>query len=381
MTRPFFQELALQFSPESRKMPGNPSVYHQPHSAMKSNRNRREFLKTTTLFSAGGLLAAACGKKPASPEKGGSGTSSARFKISLAEWSLHKALQAGEIDNLDFPKIAKESFGIEAVEWVNQFFFVPDPKLGYQPKDQAYLAEMKKRAEDLGVKSVLIMCDRVGNLGDLDEAKRTAAVEGHFRWVEAAKFLGCHSIRVNARSDDKVSPEQQRDLCVDGLGRLSEFAEGHGLSVIVENHGGLSSNGAWLASVMKGVGRDNCGTLPDFGNFFVAKNRGNAEQYAKEKALYEGDPIYKESAAGLEYDRYQGVEDLMPYAKGVSAKAHDFNAQGEETATDYLKIMKIVAASEYSGYIGIEYEGSNDSEMDGIRKTKALLEKTIAAVS
>lgn len=348
---------------------------------MRAPTDRRAFLQSSTALLGGGLFLSGCGRDrdAAGADAAGKGTTS-RFQISLAEWSLHKALQAGELDNLDFPKIAKETFGLDAVEWVNQFFFVPNDKLGYQPKDQAYLAEMKRRADDLGVKSLLIMCDRVGNLGDPSEDKRAASVEGHFAWVEAAKFLGCHSIRVNARSDDQLSPEQQRDLCVDGLGRLAEFAAEHAIGVIVENHGGLSSNGAWLASVMKGVGRDNCGTLPDFGNFFVAKNRGNAEQYAKEKAPYEGDPIYRESADGLEYDRYQGVEDLMPFAKGISAKAHDFNDQGEETRTDYLKMMKIVAASAYSGHIGIEYEGSVLPEIEGIRKTKALLEKTIAAV-
>lgn len=341
---------------------------------------RRALLKSSAALVSGGWLSTSCEKQNRAAEAPKEGGPTSRFQISLAEWSLHKALQAGELDNLDFPKIARETFGIEGIEWVNQFFYVENEKLGYQPKDQAYLAEMKKRAGDLGVRSVLIMCDRVGNLGDPAEDKRTHSVEGHFAWVEAAKFLGCHSIRVNARSDDKLSPEQQRDLCVDGLGRLAEFAAEHGIGVIVENHGGLSSNGAWLASVMKGVKLDNCGTLPDFGNFFVAKNRGNVEQYTKEKAPYEGDPIYRESPAGLEYDRYQGVEDLMPFAKGVSAKAHDFNDQGEETNTDYLKMMKIVAASEYSGYIGIEYEGSVLPEIEGIRKTKALLEKTIAAV-
>jgi L-ribulose-5-phosphate 3-epimerase len=347
---------------------------------MKTPTPRRDFLKSSSAIVAGGWLSTSCDKQNSSAEIPTGGGKAKRFQISLAEWSLHKALRAGELDNLEFPKIARESFGIDAVEWVNQFFSVDDEKLGYQPKDQAYLAEMKKRADDLGVRSVLIMCDRVGNLGDPAEDKRSHSVEGHFAWVEAAKFLGCHSIRVNARSDDKLSPEQQRDLCVDGLRRLSEFAADHGIGVIVENHGGLSSNGAWLASVMKGVGLENCGTLPDFGNFFVAKNRGDVEQYKKEKAVYEGDPIYQETEAGLEYDRYQGVEDLMPFAKGVSAKSHDFNDQGEEIHTDYLKMMKIIAASEYTGHIGIEYEGSVLPEIEGIRKTKELLEKTIAAV-
>lgn len=329
----------------------------------------------------GGFLPSCARKDEGDDLESGTPAAESRFRISLAQWSLHKALRAGELDNLEYPKIAKEMLGIDAVEWVNQFFFVENAELGYQPKDQAYLTEMKKRADDLGVTSVLIMCDRVGNLGDPDETKRSNAVKGHFAWLEAAKFLGCHSIRVNAGSDRNLSPEQQRDLCVDGLSRLCEYAQPLGLGVIVENHGGLSSNGAWLAAVMQGVKFDNCGTLPDFGNFYVAKNRGNADQYAKEKAFYENDPIYVENEGGLEYDRYQGVEDLMPWAKGVSAKAHDFNDQGEETHTDYSRMMKIVADAGYRGYVGIEYEGAAIPEVEGIKMTKALLEKTFASLA
>ena len=327
-----------------------------------------------------GSFLSGCGQKEKSEAAAESKPAEARFKISLAQWSLHKALKSGELDNLEFPRITREVCGIHALEWVNQFFYVENDKLGYQPKDQAYLAEMKKRTDDLGMTNVLIMCDRVGNLGDPDETKRSNAVTGHFAWVEAAKFLGCHAIRVNAASDRNLSPEQQRDLCVDGLSRLCEFAEPHGLSVIVENHGGLSSNGAWLSSVMKGVKSPNCGTLPDFGNFYVAKNRGDSDAYAKDKAFYEGDPIYSENAGGLEYDRYQGVTDLMPYAKGVSAKSHDFNDQGEESHTDFLHMMKIVSESEYRGHVGVEYEGNEIGEIEGIRLTKALLEKTFAAL-
>jgi L-ribulose-5-phosphate 3-epimerase len=262
------------------------------------------------------------------------------FRISLAQWSLHKTLFAKQLDNLDFPKAAREQFGIEAVEYVNQFF-------KDKAKDQAYLKDLKQRAKDHGVRSLLIMCDGEGNLGDPDEAKRKQAVENHYRWVEAAKFLGCHSIRVNAAS--RGTYEEQVRLAADGLRRLSEFGDQHGINVIVENHGGLSSNGAWLAEVMKTVGHPRCGTLPDFGNF----NLGG----------------------GKEYDRYQGVTELMPFAKAVSAKSHDFDAQGNETKTDYFRMMKIVYAAGYRGWVGIEYEGSKLSEAEGIKTTKALLER------
>jgi sugar phosphate isomerase/epimerase len=257
------------------------------------------------------------------------------FKISLAEWSLHRTLRAGKLDHLDFAKTAKEQFGIQGVEYVNQFFMD-------KAEDKQYLAEMKKRAADQGVKSLLIMIDREGRLGDPDDAKRKQAVENHYKWVEAARFLGCHSIRVNAASAGEY--EEQLKLAADGLRRLSEFAAKRGLNVIVENHGGLSSNGKWLASVMKTVDLPNCGTLPDFGNF------GN-------------------------YDRYQGVRETMPYAVAVSAKSHDFDEDGNETHTDYLKMMKIVLDAGYHGWVGVEYEGSKLDEYAGIRATKALLER------
>ena len=262
------------------------------------------------------------------------------FEISLAEWSLHRALFAKKLDNLDFARVAMEDYGINAVEYVNQFF-------KSKARDQAYLEDMKKRAADLGVKSLLIMIDGEGALGDADAARRTKAVENHYPWVEAAKFLGCHSIRVNAQSSG--SPEEAQKLAADGLRRVSEFAASAGINVIVENHGGLSSNGAWLAGAIKLVNLPNCGTLPDFGNF----NLGG----------------------GREYDRYQGVEELMPYAKAVSAKSHDFDAAGNETHTDYRRMMKIVLAADYHGYVGIEYEGSKLPEPDGIKATKQLLEK------
>ncbi|MFN7874660.1 MAG: sugar phosphate isomerase/epimerase family protein [Pirellula sp.] len=256
------------------------------------------------------------------------------FKISLAQWSLHKPLFAKQIDNLDFAKIAKEKFGIEGIEYVNQFF-------KDKAKDEAYLSEMKKRALDVGVTSLLIMIDGEGALGDRNNDSRTKAVENHYKWVEAAKFLGCHSIRVNAET--KAEYEEGKKLAADGLRRLAEFAKPFGINVIVENHGGLSSNGKWLAETIKMTEMANCGTLPDFGNFY-------------------------------EYDRYDGVADLMPYAKAVSAKSYDFDDKGNETKIDFRRMMKIVADAKYTGWVGIEYEGNVLSPDDGIIATKKLLE-------
>ncbi len=263
------------------------------------------------------------------------------FDISLAQWSLHKTIFGGKLDNLDFPKVAAQTFDIHAVEYVNQFF-------KDKAKDTAYLSDLRQRAADHGVKNVLIMVDGEGNLGTPSDAERNQAVENHYQWVEAAKFLGCHAIRVNAAG--KGTPEEIKAAAIDGLGRLSEFAAQHDISVIVENHGGPSSHGDWLSAVLGGVDKPNCGSLPDFGNFY-------------------------------EYDRYQGVEELMPFAKGVSAKANAFDERGDEANIDYRRMLKIVKDAGYTGYVGIEYEGNELSEEEGIKATKKLLERVGAELS
>ena len=296
--------------------------------------NRRQFLQTSGALAVGAGLAALKSTQAVGAED------MPLYKISLAEWSLHRTLFGGKMDHLDFAPRAKRDFGIEAVEYVNQFF-------KDKAKNSDYLRQMKQRAADAGVRSLLIMVDGEGALGDPDDAKRTQAVENHYKWVEAAKYLGCHSVRVNARS--RGEPEEQARLAADGLRRLSEFAKDFGLNVIVENHGGLSSNGKWLAGVIQSVGMENCGTLPDFGNFRISRDK--------------------------EYDRYQGVKELMPYAKAVSAKSHDFDEHGNEIHTDYFRMMKIVVDAGYHGFVGIEYEGHKLPEPDGIVATKRLLER------
>jgi sugar phosphate isomerase/epimerase len=274
------------------------------------------------------------------------------FEISLAEWSLHKALFGKKMTNLDFPAKAKNDFGIGTVEYVNQFF-------KDKAQDTAYLNDLLTRCKDLGVKNHLIMIDGEGELGAADEAKRIKAVEAHYKWVEAAKFLGCKTVRVNVYGPG--TPEEQARQAADGLRRLSEFAAKTGINVIVENHGGNTSNGQWLAGVIKSVGMKNCGTLPDLGNFCIKRS-------SDWKTCEES------------YDRYQGVSELIPFAKGVSAKTYDFDEAGNCVETDYAKMLKIIKASGFRGIIGIEYEGDKLSEEDGIRKTKALLERTATLV-
>lgn len=334
--------------------------------AMSKPMDRRRFLSHSFGAAAGlGLAHLSCGPKgpreaePSSPS--GDTVTESLFEISLAEWSLHRSIFGeslleqgletllrsdeptaftGEIEHLDFARTARGEFGIAAVEYVNTFFFD-------KARDQGYLNEMKRRADGEGVRSLLIMCDSEGALGDPDTAARRTAVENHHKWVEAAKFLGCHSIRVNARSDG--SPEEQQKLAADGLRQLAEFADGHGLNVLVENHGGLSSDGRWLVGVMELVDHPRIGTLPDFGNFRI------------------GDDEW--------YDFYQGVSELMPFAKAVSAKSHDFDDEGNETQLDYERLVGIVLDAGYRGHLGIEYEGTRLTELEGIRATQKLLER------
>lgn len=275
------------------------------------------------------------------------------FRISLAEWSLHRTLRKpaaeGGITNLDFPAVAAKRFGVQGVEYVNAFFQSPDKagNMVWRGQDFGYLEDLRGACKDAGVESVLIMVDGEGQLADEDEGRRREAVENHFKWVAAAAYLGCHSIRVNAAGGG--SGEDQSARAADSLRRIARVADGYAINVIVENHGGLSSNGEWLAGVMRAANHDRVGTLPDFGNFY-------------------------------DYDRYQGVQDLMPFAKAVSAKSYDFDEAGNETKIDYTRMMKLVKDAGYRGWVGIEFEGGGE-EGPGILATKALLERVRAELA
>ena len=319
---------------------------------------RREFIERSAIFTASIGLANTFGCVPSLKDP--------LFKLSLAEWSINSIIfdnyiqdngyekffarmfdpndpiaETGSKRNLDFPAVARK-YEIEAVEYVNTCFF-------YKAEDSEYLSELKNRCNGEGIKSLLIMVDAQGNLGDPDDTKRTTAIENHYKWIDAAKFLGCHSIRVNASSQG--SYDEQMELAANGLSLVGEYGKKEGINVLVENHGGLSSNGKWLSGVMNMVNMDNVGTLPDFGNFMISN-----------------DPVEL-------YDRYLGVEELMPYAKAVSAKATRFDDVGNEIDTDYIKMMKIVLDAGYRGYVGIESETPGMSSEEGILATKKILLK------
>ena len=301
--------------------------------------NRRDFVKASGSAAAAACFSAGLERTAVAAEP--------LYKISLAEWSINKPLFAGQMQHLDFAKIAKGA-GIDAIEYVNQFF-------KDKAKDTAFLREMNSRARGEGVTQVLIMCDGEGNLGDPDTAKRQTAVENHYKWVEAAKFLGCHTIRVNGYSSG--TPEEQMKLVADGMHKLSEFGDQHDINVVIENHGGLSSNGKWLVQTIKMTNHKRAGTLPDFGNFRIAgPGRGNPD--AKVES----------------YDSYVGVAEMMPFAKGVSVKPRVWDANGNSSDIDLLKMMKIVVDAGYRGHCGIEY-GPEGKELEGVKELRQQLEK------
>lgn len=275
-----------------------------------------------------------------------------RFKIGLAQWSFHKALQGDDMDNLDFADTAA-SMGFEGIEYVSQFF---QDKV----EDIHYLNEMGVRAQNAGIESLLIMVDDEGDLAHPDSSVRKQAVLNHYKWIDAAKYLGCHSIRVNlfGEMDDR---EAWIGYALDGLGQLVQYGASQEINVIVENHGWLSSDAGALVHVIETIGSAYCGTLPDFGNFCL--KRANGE-------LWGGECLE-------EYDRYKGVKELLPYARSVSAKSYDFDSLGLETTIDYSKMMDLIKNSDYKGYISVEYEGDRLTEREGVLATKALIEKLL----
>jgi sugar phosphate isomerase/epimerase len=310
---------------------------------LKSRLSRRQFVVGSLALSgaAAGAASASARRTPAHSRGG-----KELYGISLAQWSLHRALRGGELEHLDFPQVARQRYDNDAVEYVSTFFARP-------PSDFSYLGELAGRCRDAGVRSVLIMVDGEGELGDADDTRRDRAVRRHFKWIAAARYLGCHAIRVNAGGEGSYDELMRR--AADSLHRLAEVGDEFEIDVIVENHGGLSSNGRWLAATIEAADHPRCGTLPDFGNFEVG-----------------GEEVY---------DRYRGVRELMPFARAVSAKSYAFDEGGAETTIDYPRMMRIVVDAGYTGRVGIEYEGDAHSEDEGIRRTKALLERVRAELA
>ena len=276
-----------------------------------------------------------------------------KYGISLAQWSLHKMIKIDKTLNpIDFAQKSKE-LGFDAIEYVSTLYRPILEKLSIKEMTK----ELINKSKEHDVKNLLIMVDDEGNLSSSNLSEIKEAIEKHKRWIEMASKLECHSVRVNLEGEDQL--DKWKDNSIKGLSMLSEFASNYNINIIVENHGGNSSIGKELAEVIKNVNLDNCGTLPDFGNFCIKRKNGS---------LYDG-------PCDIEYDKYEGMKDLMPYAKAVSAKSYDFDQFGNETTIDFKKMMDIVREFNYNGYLGIEYEGNNHSESDGIELTKKLIQK------
>jgi sugar phosphate isomerase/epimerase len=310
--------------------------------------SRRQFVKT---LAAGALSVPALTLASCSAEKKDETNETMRtdLNISLAQWSLHRAFENGELKAENFAAIARQ-YDIQAVEYVNGFY-------REKAKDETFWKEMKRTADSEGVKNLLIMIDEEGDLGNPDAAARTTAIENHYKWLHAANLLGCHSVRVNAFGEG--SKEEVQQAMIDSMQRLGEYAAPLNLSILIENHGLFSSDGKWVAEVIKQSGRTNCGTLPDFGNWCLSAKWGTTQIDCTEV-----------------YDRYQGVADLLPFAKGVSAKSYAFDPEGNETRMDYPRLLKLVKEAGFEGYVGIEFEGFDMPEPEGIKATKKLLERS-----
>jgi len=297
---------------------------------------RRHVLRTTSLaLGAVALGVAAGGAQAAAPVAAAEATTPPRLRLVLAQWSLQRMLLAGDLDPLDFPRAARRQFGLDAVAYGGSF-------LKGQVRDTDAIADLARRAGDEGVAGVVLTCDGVGRLGDPDDKARTQAVENHFPWVEAAKRLGCPAIRVDAASGGP--PEEQEKLLADGIARLAEYAAQMKMTVLVANHGQPASNAAWLAGLIRAVGRPDVAALPDVGSF-------------------------------ADYDRYLGMEQLAPVARGLTATAHEFDNDGEDVRTNYRRLLRIAVDGGYRGWLAVAYAGKALPEPEGVRTTKRLLER------
>ena len=277
------------------------------------------------------------------------------FKWSLAQWSINRMIREEGVDPYTFAEKAS-GWGFTGLEYVSGLYYPELEKSNFSKEAMdAFVSRSLEESQKYGLKNLLIMIDGQGDLAAADAAEREEAVKNHHKWVDAAAALGCHSIRVNLNG---VQEEQGwKEASVSGLSALCNYAATKNINILVENHGGLSSNAKLMAEVMTEVGMDNCGTLPDFGNFCVRREDGD----------------YYASPCVEEYDIYQGIEELMPFAKAVSAKSYDFDEEGQETKIDYQRVMNIVKEAGYRGHIGVEYEGDRLGEEEGIIATKKLL--------
>ena len=275
------------------------------------------------------------------------------IQLSLAQWSLNKSIHAGALDPYDFAKVAS-GLGFSGIEYVTQLYADIYNAKHKGKAIQNFVDKSLTESHKYGLENVLIMIDEEGHLSDENETERQLAIDNHKLWIDAAAKLGCKAVRVNLYGSS--NPQRWKEVSVNSLMSLSTYASKSNINILVENHGGLSSNAGLLMEVIHEVNLNNCGTLPDFGNFCIAKQADTCVET---------------------YDKYKGVYEMMSKALAVSAKSYDFDRDGKETKIDYERMLRIVTEAGYAGYIGIEYEGDRMAAEDGILHTKRLIEKYI----
>ena len=256
-----------------------------------------------------------------------------RFHIGIQEYTFNRWLKSGKLNHLDYPALVKKELGISYVEYWNRPF---DGK----HTDPAYVGELAKCTRNEGIQNVLILVDEKHELDHADKLERDKSIDLHKAWIDCAEQLGCLAIRVNCRMGG--DPKDNLNRAVDGVGRLCEYAKDTSVKVVIEPHGRNSQDPDWLVSVMNALNHSHAGLLPDFNNFG-------------------------------KYDRYDAVKKTLPFAPAVCAKALKFDKEGNESNTDFERMLKIVHDSEYSGVISIEFEGHDIDPITGSRMTKELI--------
>ncbi|GAB5561933.1 MAG: hypothetical protein SynsKO_35800 [Synoicihabitans sp.] len=320
---------------------------------------RREFVKGLSAASAAVVAGNVLRAKPAVD-------AAKPFTLSLSQWGFHRAIFGdardnyqdfittlhrapddvlrGDMDPRDIVWRARE-LGVGVVDLVNILWF------GHG-QDGPWLADFKARARDAGVTFGVLMCDQLGRIAAKDSAERKRSISGHLDWMETAAELGCPFLRVNPYGDGSYLEQLKRGA--ETLHELADRSSDFGLEILVENHGHPGSNGAWLAMLIEQADHPRLGTYTDLDNFFMGG--------------WNHDPQRR-------YDRTQGLFDLAPYTKAISAKTHDFGPDGEETTIDYQACLKILLDAGFTGLVGAEYEGHRLSEAEGSRLTVELLRR------
>lgn len=307
--------------------------------------NRRSFLQTGVLASAALLSAPHAMSWPRPTEN----------KISLATWSIVRSHRAGVWKLPDVARICREDFGIDGIEYVTGFF---------DSVNYGYLQSLNRQAEEHGVENVLIMVDGEGPMVAEEKSERMQAAINHRKWVDIAGYLGCHAIRCNAFGGGPTYDEDPDSIqrAAESFSALVEYAREFEINIIIENHGGLSSDPRWLPDLCQAMDSNHFGLLPDYGNYNLD-----------------------------EVNVYEAIDQAMPYAKGVSVKA-GWQPDGSHPQYDVERLLGISLESGYSGYWGIESglrrsrddapttaEGIRDDDWKAVMLTKQAIENVVFA--